>query len=105
MMGWFFVFLAAAFELVGVIGLKKFSQRKSLINTVLFFGGFGMSFAFLYASLNYLQLSIAYAVLVGVGTAGAVLVNMIFFNESKSKGRIISLIIIVVGVTGLKAVS
>jgi paired small multidrug resistance pump len=105
MMGWLFVFLAALFELVGVIGLKKFSQRKSLIHTVLFFGGFGTSFAFLYTSLNYLQLSIAYAVWVGVGTAGAVLVNMIFFNESRSKGRIISLIIIVVGVTGLKAVS
>ncbi|CAM4415397.1 multidrug efflux SMR transporter [Paenibacillus alkaliterrae] len=104
-MGWLFVILAAIFELIGVIGLKKFSQRKSLKNTVLFFGGFGTSFAFLYAALNYLQLSVAYAVWVGVGTAGAVIVNMLFFNESKSIGRIISLIIIVVGVTGLKAVS
>ncbi|MGG1445192.1 SMR family transporter [Brevibacillus laterosporus] len=104
-MGWLFVFLAAIFELIGVIGLKKFSINKSLLNTVLFFGGFGTSFALLYASLNYLQLSVAYAVWIGIGTAGAVLVNMIFFNESKSIGRIISLIIIVVGVTGLKAVS
>lgn len=104
-MGWFFVFLASIFELVGVIGLKKFSQHKSLINMVVFFGGFGTSFAFLYTSFNYLQLSIAYAVWIGLGTAGAVLVNMIFFNESKSIGRIISLIIIVAGVTGLKAVS
>lgn len=28
MMGWFYVFLAAASELVGVIGLKKYSHQK-----------------------------------------------------------------------------
>ncbi|WP_342428940.1 SMR family transporter [Paenibacillus sp. FSL L8-0158] len=104
-MGWLFVFIAALFELIGVIGLKKFSLRKSFLNLLMFFGGFGGSFVFLYASFNYLQVSIAYAVWIGIGTSAAVLVNMIFFNESKSIERIISLMIIVVGVVGLKAVS
>ncbi|WP_106766945.1 DMT family transporter [Paenibacillus faecalis] len=104
-MGWLLVFIAALFEVIGVIGLKKFSQKKSFFNMLMFSGGFGGSFVFLYASFNYLQVSIAYAVWIGIGTAAAVLVNMIFFNESKSIGRIISLIIIVIGVTGLKAVS
>ncbi|GBK60118.1 MULTISPECIES: DMT family transporter [Paenibacillus] len=104
-MGWLFVFVAALLELVGVIGLKKFSQKKSMLNLLMFFGGFGGSFAFLYASFNYLQVSIAYAVWIGIGTSAAVLVNMIFFGESKSIGRIISLMIIVIGVVGLKAVS
>ncbi|MGM8216040.1 DMT family transporter [Bacillaceae bacterium W0354] len=104
-MGWIYVFIAAALELVGVIGLNRFSERKSFFNTLVFFGGFGGSFVFLYASFNYLQVSVAYAVWVGVGTSAAVLVNMIFFNESKSLWRIVSLIIIIIGVTGLKAVS
>ncbi|CAM4199812.1 SMR family transporter [Paenibacillus macerans] len=104
-MGWLFVLIAALFELTGVIGLKKFSQKKSMLNLLMFFGGFGGSFAFLYASFNYLQVSIAYAVWIGIGTSAAVLVNMIFFGESKSIGRMISLLIIVVGVVGLKAVS
>ncbi|WP_033829666.1 DMT family transporter [Bacillus andreraoultii] len=104
-MGWIYVFLAAIFELVGVIGLNRFSERKSFFHTLLFFGGFGGSFAFLYASFNYLQVSVAYAVWIGIGTASAVLVNMIFFNESKSLGRVVSLMIIIIGVTGLKAVS
>ncbi|MFC4600804.1 DMT family transporter [Cohnella hongkongensis] len=104
-MGWLFVFMAALFELIGVIGLKKFSQRKSFLNRLMFMGGFGCSFGLLYASFNYLQVSIAYAVWIGMGTAAAVLVNMIFFNESRSVWRIISLTIIVVGVIGLKAVS
>ncbi|WP_019420011.1 DMT family transporter [Paenibacillus sp. OSY-SE] len=87
----------AIFAAAGTVG--------TALMDIFIFGGFGSSFAFLYAALNYLQLSVAYAVWIGIGTAGAVLVNMIFFNESKSIGRIISLIIIVVGVTGLKAVS
>ncbi|GAF20499.1 quaternary ammonium compound-resistance protein SugE [Bacillus sp. JCM 19047] len=103
--GWFFVFLAACFEITGVIGLKSFSQRKSLKHAVLFFGGFGLAFVFLYLSFLSLQVSVAYAVWIGIGTAAAVLINMIFFGESKSKIRIVSLVIIVVGVTGLKAVS
>lgn len=104
-MGWLFVMIAAVLELVGVIGLKKFSEKKSPLNTLMFFGGFGGSFVFLYTSFNYLQVSVAYAVWIGIGTAAAVLVNMIFFNESKSIGRIVSLIVIIIGVVGLKAVS
>ncbi|MFB4212729.1 multidrug efflux SMR transporter [Shouchella sp. JSM 1781072] len=104
-MGWFFVFLAACFEIAGVVGLKSFSQSKSFKNALLFFGGFGLAFVFLYLSFLYLQVSVAYAVWIGIGTAAAVLINMIFFGESKSPTRIISLIIIIVGVTGLKAVS
>ncbi|ETT86650.1 SMR family transporter [Viridibacillus sp. FSL R5-0477] len=104
-MGWIFVFLAAMSEIVGVIGLKLYSQNKTIRNLILYVGGFGLSFALLYTSFNYLQLSIAYAVWIGIGTVGAVLINMILFGESKSVARIISIIAIVIGVAGLKAVS
>ena len=42
------------------------------------------SFAFLYTSFNYLQLSIAYAVWIGIGTAGAVDNRVVFdhFGEA-----------------------
>ncbi|TWI65773.1 paired small multidrug resistance pump [Desulfobotulus alkaliphilus] len=105
-MGWFLVFLAAVSEIVGVVGLKMYStQKKNVGNTLLFVGGFGCAFALLYASFQFLQLSIAYAVWIGMGTAGGVLVNMIYFGESRNMRRIISVLIIVAGVTGLKAVS
>lgn len=104
-MGWLFVALAAISEIVGVIGVKLFSQAKNLRNGGLFVGGFTLSFAFLYQAFRYLPLSVAYAVWIGLGTAGAVLINMIFFGESKSVPRIISLILIIIGVTGLKVVS
>ena len=104
-MGWFLVIAAALMETVGVIGLKRYSGRKSLLNAILFFGGFGASFVLLYQSFRYIQLSIAYAVWIGLGTAAAVLVNMLFFGESRNTARLLSLAVIVVGVVGLKAVS
>lgn len=105
MMGWFYVFLAAASELVGVIGLKKYSHQKTAGSGFLYLAGFGGGFAFLYLAFHYLQVSIAYSVWIGIGTAGAVLINMIFFGESRSAGRIISVLLIVIGVVGLKMVS
>ncbi len=104
-MGWLFVFLAAACEITGTIGLKLYSQQKTLRNGLLYLGGFGASFVFLYQSFNFLQVSVSYAVWIGIGTAGAVLINMILFGESKSLGRILSVLIIVIGVVGLKALS
>ncbi|ARK25449.1 QacE family quaternary ammonium compound efflux SMR transporter [Sporosarcina sp. P37] len=104
-MGWILVFLAALSEFIGVIGLKKFSDNKTLTSGVLYYGGFAAAFCFLYNSFKFLQVSTAYAVWIGVGTAGAVIINMLFFGESKSVGRIFSLALIVIGVVGLKALS
>lgn len=104
-MGWVFIILAALSEIIGVIGLRFYSQHKTIRNFILYIGGFGVSFALLYASFNYLQLSTAYVVWVGIGTVGAVLVNIIFFGESKNLSRIISILGIIIGVVGLKAVS
>lgn len=104
-MGWMYVFLASISEIVGVIGLKKYSQEKTLSSGILYGGGFAASFVFLYFSFNYLQVSIAYAVWIGVGTAGAVLINMLMFGESRGIQRIASVVLIIIGVVGLKALS
>lgn len=104
-MGWIFVCLAAISEIAGVVGLKIFSDKKTATSGALYYGGFAASFFFLYHSFNYLQVSISYAVWIGIGTAGAVLINMFIFNEPKSTQRFLSVCLIVIGVVGLKAVS
>ncbi|WP_041087300.1 SMR family transporter, partial [Bacillus safensis] len=45
---------------------------------------------------------VAYTVWIGLGTAGSVLFNMILFKEPKNLIRILSLLLIVIGVVGLK---
>jgi paired small multidrug resistance pump len=103
-MGWLFVLLAGTAEIVGAAGLKLYSQMKSLRNGVLYIGGFTASFLLLYQSFNYLQVSVAYAVWIGIGTAGAVLINMYLFGESKNASRLISVLLIIIGVIGLRTV-
>ena len=104
-MGWIYILVASTVEVIGVIGLKLFSQQKNLFSLLLFISGFALSYLFLYFSLNYLDMSIAYAVWMGLGTAGAVLVNMIFFGESRKLSRIFGVILIITGVVGLKMIS
>lgn len=41
----------------------------------------------------------------GLGTAGAVIINMVFFGESRKMSRIVGVGLIVIGVVGLKMVS
>ena len=100
-MGWLFILTAAIFEVVGAIGLKLYSQQKSLFRLMLYWGGFFVSFLLFYFSLKYLDLSIVYPVWVGLGTSGAVLANMFIFKEPKNFSRIFGLTIIVVGIVGL----
>ncbi|RYG72535.1 QacE family quaternary ammonium compound efflux SMR transporter [Lentibacillus lipolyticus] len=104
-MGWMFIIFASMAEIVGVIGLRLASQNWSFRNVLMYIGGFGCSVALLNLSFSYLQVSIAYAVWVGIGTAGAVIINMLFFGESRRLARIISLAVIIIGVTGLKLAS
>lgn len=104
-MGLILVLLASVFEIGGVVGLKLFSQKSTFLNGVLYIGGFSTSLGVLLLSFSFLQVSVAYAMWVGIGTAGAVLVNMFFFGESKSLSRIVSLAAIIIGVVGLKALS
>ncbi len=104
-MGWIYILIASTVEVIGVVGLKLFSQQKNLFSLLLFISGFALSYLFLYFALNYLDMSIAYAVWMGLGTAGAVLVNMIFFGESRKLSRIFGVILIITGVVGLKMIS
>ncbi|KGX87003.1 DMT family transporter [Pontibacillus litoralis] len=104
-MGWILVACASICEILGVLGLRLYSQNKTIANGALYLGGLGAAFAFLYASFSHLLVSISYSVFVGVGTAGAVIMNMLFFGESTNKYRIVSLILIIIGVTGLKSLS
>ncbi|MBS7836168.1 DMT family transporter [Wohlfahrtiimonas chitiniclastica] len=103
--GWSLVTLAVAAEMVGIFGLSLYTRKKNLINRLLYFGGLAASFVALYYSFHYLPVSIAYTVLTGIGTAAAVVINIMFFNESKDIKRIISLAFIIAGVCGLKFLS
>lgn len=101
-MAWIYLFLAGILEVVWAVGLK-YSQNftKFVPSLVTIIGAFS-SFWFLSLSLRTLPLGVAYAVWTGIGTVGAVIFGVICFAEPINTVKIISFLLIVLGMIGLK---
>jgi paired small multidrug resistance pump len=103
-MDWLLLVMAGLFEVVGVIGLKRVSERNNWTNNILMIGGFLVSFRLLLQAMETISLSTAYAVWTGIGTMGGTVVGMIFFKESKKPLRLLCILGIVVCVAALRFV-
>ncbi|MBO2531379.1 paired small multidrug resistance pump [Planifilum fulgidum] len=103
-MDWLLLVMAGLFEVVGVIGLKRVSERNNWTNNILMIGGFLVSFRLLLQAMETISLSTAYAVWTGIGTVGGAVVGMIFFKESKKPLRLLCILGIVVCVAALRFV-
>ncbi len=103
-MDWLLLVMAGLFEVVGVIGLKRVSERNNWTNNILMIGGFLVSFRLLLQAMETIPLSTAYAVWTGIGTVGGAVVGMIFFKESKKPLRLLCILGIVVCVAALRFV-
>lgn len=101
-MAWYYLCIAGAFEVMWAIGLKYtdgFSRLWPSAGTVL---AMGASFYFLALSLKNIPVGTAYAVWAGIGAAGTAILGIVLFGESAAFLRLISLLLIVVGIVGLK---
>jgi len=63
---------------------KKVTDDGSSFGYILLAGGFIISLYLLRLSLEEIPLSVAYAVWTGIGTAGAMVVGILFFKESRN---------------------
>ncbi|MEW9053230.1 MAG: multidrug efflux SMR transporter [Neobacillus sp.] len=99
---WIKVFIAAIFEVCWVVGLKHASDFLSWSGTVV---AIMVSFYLLIAAGRGLPVGTVYAVFVGLGTAGTVLVEILIFGEAFKIGKILLIIMLLMGVIGLKLVT
>lgn len=99
---WFLVVLAGLFEVGWVSGLK---YADSFLEWVLTIIGLAASFwALIYCS-SKLPSTTVYAVFVGIGSAGAVILEMAMFGEPVSLIKIALIAVLVIGIIGLKIVT
>lgn len=103
-MSWIYLILAGLIEIVGVVGLKRVSEKGSWLSYVILIGGFIISLSLLRMSLEQIPLSVAYAVWTGIGTVGATVIGILFYKESKSPLRIVCIFGIIVSIIGLRIV-
>lgn len=102
-MAWFYLILAILFEVSGTICMK-FSEGFTKIGpSLLIFFFYGLGFIFSTISLKSIEVSVAYSVWSGLGTALIASIGIGLFNESATPAKIISITLIVIGVIGLNS--
>ncbi len=101
-MNWIYLLLASFFEIGWTTGLKLMDNHKNLLWTTIFYISILTSFYFLQLALKEIPIGTAYSIYTSIGAVGAVIVGMIFFNESFSYMRLAFIFIIMLGVIGLK---
>lgn len=104
-MSWFILFIAGIFEVAWAIGLKYANGFSKFWPTVWVLATMAVSIGLLGVAMKKLPVGTAYAVWTGVGAIGTVILGVILFNESLDTGRIISLLLIIFGIIGLKLVT
>lgn len=104
-MAWPLLVLAGALEVVWAVGLKSTEGFSRLWPSVLTLAAMAASMALLATAMKTLPVGTAYAVWTGIGAVGAALVGMFVLGEPRTAGRIVSLVLIVAGIVGLKLFS
>lgn len=99
---WIKVFIAAFFEVFWVIGLKHADSFWTWVGTVVFII---ISFYIIIVAGRKLPVGTVYAVFVGLGTAGTVIAETLFFGEPFKMSKILMILLLLVGVIGLKLVT
>ena len=98
MSSWLLLFFAIVTEVSGTTCMKLSKGFTELWPTILVFVFYGFSFTASTFALKSIDLSIAYAVWMDLGTAIIVVIGMIWFKESLSLVKALALMMIIVGV-------
>lgn len=99
---WMKVFVAALFEVLWVSGLKHADDFWTWAGTVI---SIIISFYGMIAASRKLPVGTVYAVFVGLGTAGTVISEILFFGEPFKMSKILLIVLLLAGVIGLKLVT
>ncbi len=101
-MAWLTLLVAGLFEVGWAIGLKYTHGFTRLWASVATGVCMALSFLLLAQALKTLPIGTAYAVWTGIGTVGTALLGIILFAEPLETFRLGCILLIVIGITGLR---
>ena len=104
-MAWFILFIAGLIEAGWAIGLKYTEGFTRFWPSVFTISGIAVSMVLLSIATRTLPIGTAYAVWVGIGAAGTMLLGIVLFGEPASAARLFFLLLLVVAIMGLKLTS
>lgn len=99
---WLYVLIGGCIEVVWVSGLKHAATPLEWLLTAI---GIAISFYLIIKASTRLPVGTVYAVFTGIGTAGTVAAEMIIFGEPFHWLKVILILVLMIGVAGLKLVT
>ena len=101
-MEWILLLFAGILEVTWAVAMKYSEGFKVLLPSVITVIGYIMSAVFLAMALKKLPLGTAYAMWTGFGIIGTTVLGIFIFNEKLSVAQGVCVILIVIGIVGLK---
>lgn len=99
---WALVIIAGIIEILWAMGLKYSDSLLTWTGTVVLIL---LSFIVLIEATKKVPVGTAYAVFTGIGTAGTVLFEIVFFGEPFEYTKMFFILLLLAGVIGLKLVT
>ena len=104
-MHWILLLIAGIFEVTWAVSMKYADGFTVLIPSIVTVVGYILSAIFLALALKQLPLGTAYAMWTGFGIVGTSILGIFLFQEKLSIPQVICIILIVIGIVGLKLLS
>ena len=98
MSAWLLLFFAIAMEVSGTICMKLSQGFSQIWPSILVFVFYAFSFTASTFALKTIDVSVAYAVWMALGTAIIAVIGMVWFHESLSLLKVIAILTIITGV-------
>ncbi len=100
-MSWFYLILAIVLEISGTTSMKLSQGFTKTFPSIVMFIFYILSLISLTLALKKIDVSVAYAVWSGLGTALIALIGIFYFKEPSTFIKILSIGLIIAGVVGL----
>jgi quaternary ammonium compound-resistance protein SugE len=104
-MSWIYLFIGGLFEAAWAISMKYTHGMTRFWPSLVTFVLMIASFAFLALAIRRMPVGTGYAVWTGIGVAGTALLGILLFSEPVNFLRILCLLLIFLGIFGLKMTS
>ncbi len=103
-MSWLYLVIAGFTEVVWAIGLKQAQGFTLFLPSLVTLVFITISFLLFALAMRTIPIGTAYAVFTGIGAVGTVVIGFLIFNEEVNVGKGFFLLLLLVGIIGLKLV-
>jgi len=102
MLAWLQLILAIVFEVAGTTCMKLSEGFTNFWPSIFIFVFYSLSFIALTYATKQIDLSVSYAIWSGIGTSLVAIISVLLFKESMTLIKIISLLMMILGIIGLR---